>query len=749
MSKSLRVFAIAALAAALTLSIFAPALAQGGGSLFLPLITTESNDSTGPSAAINVSSELLLLSELVVTPTGGELIEIHNPNAAAVDLSNVYVTDATFAGGGTYYYNIVTGSNAGGGSFSDFHALFPDGASIAAGEYQTIALAGSDAFSAEYAVDPTYELFEDGSAPDAIPDMREAFPGSINDQGGLTNGGEVVILYAWDGASDLVTDLDYALWGDKDEGVDKTGVAIDGPDPDSDASEYLPDTAIDTQDVIAEGAHAFGDSWQRDDVPEGDETLTGGNGALGHDETSENVSATWCEAGPTPNAASDCPGAGGPVEVFIHAVQGASLTSPLVGDAVIIEGVVVGDFLDDGQPGSPNLRGFHVQEEDADADGDPLTSEGVFVYMPDADVDVGDLVRVTGVVKEYETSGSSLTEIDPVTELIVVDSGVALPTVTDVQLPVEALFDFERYEGMYVQFPQELVISEYFNFDRFGEIVLAWPVNGQDRPYQPTSIVEPGADANALQAVNNLRRITLDDGRTSQNPDPALHPNGEEFTLDNRFRGGDKVQNATGVIDERFGLYRIQPTQGAIYTPVNPRPETPEDVGGSLRVASFNVLNYFNGDGLGGGFPTSRGAVDLGEFQRQHVKIVSALADMNADVVGLIEIENDEGAEQAIETLVNGSDALGVQGLNDVLGPDAYAYIDTGVIGGDEIKVAFLYKPARVKPVRGVCHPRQQRGPDLHRHQEPACIGADLCALSDRRPLHGGDQPPQVEGLTL
>jgi predicted extracellular nuclease len=244
----------------------------------------------------------LLLSEIVVTPTAGEFIEIYNPTAANIDLSDVYLTDATFAGGGTYYYNIVTGTNAGGGGFSDFHARFPDGAAIAPGEFQTIAIAGSDSFFSAYGFDPTYELFEDG-APDAVPDMREALPGSINGQGGLTNGGEVVVLYTWDGASDLVQDIDYAVWGDKDEAVDKTGVSVDGPDGDAVATAYLADTAIPIQDVVSSGGHASGDSFTRVDFTEGAETQSGGNGLTGSDETSEDLSVTWAQAAATPGAA--------------------------------------------------------------------------------------------------------------------------------------------------------------------------------------------------------------------------------------------------------------------------------------------------------------------------------------------------------------------------------------------------------------------------------------------------------------
>ena len=248
------------------------------------------------------TAERLVLTEIVVTPTGGEFVEIFNPNADPMDLSDVYLTDATFAGGGVFYYNVVTGTDAGGGGFGDFHARFPDGAQIGAGEFQTIAIAGSGAFFTEYGVDPDYELFEDGPTADAVPDMREALTSSINGQGGLTNSGEVVILYFWDGASDLVTDLDYVVWGDQAEAVDKTGVSIDGPDADLFATAYQADTAISAQDVVSPGGHAGGESFTRIDFDEGTETTTGGNGAGGADETSENLSGTWAVGNPTPGA---------------------------------------------------------------------------------------------------------------------------------------------------------------------------------------------------------------------------------------------------------------------------------------------------------------------------------------------------------------------------------------------------------------------------------------------------------------
>lgn len=262
-----------------------------------------------PASADADLQPLLLLTEIGVTPTAGEFIEIHNPNPDALDLSDVYLSDATFASGGVYYYNLVTGevADTGGGGFGDFTARFPDGSVIAASAYQTIAIAGSDDFSSTYGIAPDYELFEDDEIADGIPDMREALPTSISDQGGLINSGEVVILFAWDGLGDRVTDLDYVVWGDRAEAVDKTGVTVDGPDGDALGTTYFDDTPIPDQEVVASGQHAGGESFQRVSLSETGEIPNGGNGARGHDETSENLSISWCEAATTPGQASDCP----------------------------------------------------------------------------------------------------------------------------------------------------------------------------------------------------------------------------------------------------------------------------------------------------------------------------------------------------------------------------------------------------------------------------------------------------------
>jgi uncharacterized protein len=352
----------------------------------------------------------------------------------------------------------------------------------------------------------------------------------------------------------------------------------------------------------------------------------------------------------------------------IYEVQGSGFVSPLiVPDVTVIvtvEGIVTSDFQLDSQ-----LRGFHLQ--DVSGDGNPATSDGIFIYLPasSTDVNVGDHLRLRGEVKEYY----DLTEISNVSMIMTCSTGNAI-TPTPVTLPVSDPSDFEAYEGMLITFPQPLFIAEYFNFDRYGEIVLA-----TSRQFNPTALYDPGTpDVSQMSLENELSRIKLDDARTSQNPDPALHPNGGIFDLTNLFRGGDQLNNVTGVIDYSFGEYKLQLPSGADYLAANPRPPAPEETGGTLKVASFNVLNYFT-------TLDSRGADTPEEFERQRTKIIAAISQIDADVVGLIEIENNT---EAIINLV--------EGLNDLMGAGTYAYVDTGLIGTDAIKVAFIYKPATI-----------------------------------------------------
>ena len=367
----------------------------------------------------------------------------------------------------------------------------------------------------------------------------------------------------------------------------------------------------------------------------------------------------------------------------IHALQGSGLISPLASSQRVIEGIVTADY----QNSPTQMGGFFIQEEAADMDANGTTSEGIYVFNDVLPVAVGDQVRLLGTVIEFNSTGIQLTEISPVVSLTVCSNSNPLPAPVSVILPVTSVSDWEVYEGMLVQLPQTLSVTEVFLLGRFGEVLLSQG----GTVFQFTHLNSPSVVGNtAYQTQVAQRTIILDDGNAQQNADPVVHP-APGLTALNTLRVGDTVTSVSGVLDHRFGEYRIQPTGTIPFTPANLRPTAPDVTGGTITVASFNVLNYFNGNGLGGGFPTSRGATSLAEFNRQRAKTIAALVGLNADIVGLIEIENDATPNSAIEDLV--------AGLNAATAPGTYAFINTGVVGADEIRVALIYKPTRVAPV--------------------------------------------------
>nr|MDJ0925814.1 ExeM/NucH family extracellular endonuclease [Acidimicrobiia bacterium] len=619
-----------------------------------------------------LDADHLLLSEFLVDPAAdvGEFVEIYNPTAATIDLSNVYLTDATFAPGGTFYYEIVEGGGGGGG-FGDFHARFPAGASIDPGVYQTVALSGGDDFFAAHGVDPTYELYEDMTA-DSIPNMLEATAGSIDGQGGLSSG-EVVVLYYWDGATDLVMDLDYVVFGDKNEAVDKTGVAIDGPDGDTDTSSYLPDTSVASQDAVApDQVHTAGLSWQRADLTEGVETRTGGNGLTGNDETSEVNSITWGETAPTPNAATTLPppptgggldplpplGVCGDPFTAIYDLQGATPDGAFDdGTPALTEGVVTGVF--------PGYSGFNIQ--DATGDSNAATSDGIFVSADTTGVTVGDTVRVLGRTMEL----FGLTQIDSVDEVLDCGAGpVITPTAIDFPLA-----DREPFEGMLVTLADTMVATDTFNLPNFGEVWIA----ADSVVPQPTNVFPVGdASLQDLADENMARSIILDDGSTSAPAEVPYLPDGGTLRL------GDLATPVTGVMHFSFGQFRINPTVDVSFIGANPRPLTAPAVGGEVVVASYNVLNYWTT--LGG-----RGASSADQLAEQTDGLVAAIMNLGADIVGLQEMENDP-THTPITTLVDE--------LNAAEGSTVWAWVgEVDYYNDYPIRNEIIYRIGAVDPV--------------------------------------------------
>lgn len=377
----------------------------------------------------------------------------------------------------------------------------------------------------------------------------------------------------------------------------------------------------------------------------------------------------------------------------IPAIQGAGSSSPFAGQGVTTEGVVT----------RLNNNGFYLQDETGD--GDAATSDGVFVFTGSVPtVSVGDRVRLSATVTEFNTGAASnpLTAAHPVTELTgvsgltVLAGGIALAPMR-ITFPETVEDELERHEGMLVEIAVPLTASQNYFQGRYGQVTLS----AGGRLVKPTNLYRPGTpEALALAADNARRRIVLDDGTSLQNPVPIPY-----LGNDNTLRAGDTLPGLVGVID--YGLttsantgdadYRIHPVGAADFTRVNARTAAPAPVGGNVRVASFNVLNYFTTLDVAGAacFPGGtradcRGADSAAEFVRQRDKIVAALAAIDADAVGLIEIENN--GETAVNNLV--------AALNAAMGAGTYASVGVpvGGTGTDAIRVAMIYKPATLTP---------------------------------------------------
>ena len=386
----------------------------------------------------------------------------------------------------------------------------------------------------------------------------------------------------------------------------------------------------------------------------------------------------------------------------IFAIQGRDTgTSPLLGQTVTTRGVVT----------LITNNGFFLQ--DPVGDGDPLSSDGIFVFSgtPVPAVLTGQRVQLSGRVAEFNTGAATnadtlahtVTELTSPAGITVLDAGHVIQPVV-VNLPETIQDELEHVEGMLVTLNGPLTVSQNFFLGRFGQLTLS--ANG--RMETPTNRHRPGPDAQALADANARARILLDDGSSLQNPNPTPY-----LGAANTVRAGDTVAAITGVIDyglatstnTSFGDYKIHPTVVPVFARANPRSTAPDAVGGNVRVASMNVLNYFTtftdgttadgqsgqGCSLGGAVAAAncRGANSLAEFGRQQTKIVEAIAALDADVVGLMELQN------------NGATAVGrlVAALNARLGAGTYAAVPdpaTGT-GTDAIKVAMIYKAARLQ----------------------------------------------------
>lgn len=352
--------------------------------------------------------------------------------------------------------------------------------------------------------------------------------------------------------------------------------------------------------------------------------------------------------------------------------------NPLNDSIIIIQGIVTGDFQ-----GNDQLEGFFVQEEDVDMDADPLTSEGIFIYDPSilVDVNIGDSVRLTGKVRSL----NGQIQLYMVEEITVLSVNRPLPSYQNLNLPMQNLSDPEHLEGMRVQTVNNLTLVNTDSLRKYGELTFS----SIGRLYSPTQVALPGQSAQDTLAKNILSQLILDDGSLTEFPDPIPYPS-SGMDASSTLRLGTQVSQLSGILNLAESGYRLIPDHEPVFSN-NDNPRTPvPDVGGDLTIVSFNLGKFFDGDGFGGGFPTS-GADTYNEFTRQRDKILSAIIAMDPDILGITEIENDGfGLNSAVDLLV--------RELNSQSG-SIYQYIDplTGILGNGETTCGIIYKSTSVQ----------------------------------------------------
>ncbi|WP_298041617.1 ExeM/NucH family extracellular endonuclease, partial [uncultured Microbacterium sp.] len=390
-----------------------------------------------------------------------------------------------------------------------------------------------------------------------------------------------------------------------------------------------------------------------------------------------------------------------PTAVSIADVQGAGAVSPFVGQSVTVEGVVTGDYRTGG------YQGISIQTAGSggETDATPGSSDGIFVFLggKSVDLEIGDLVSVTGAVSEYFDQ----TQIAPASaaDVSIVTAGVGVPAVTPLPENVVGA-DREAYENMLVAPTGTYLLASSHQLYNFGTLWL----NPGELNVKGTETTRPGADADAIAAANRASRILLDDGWNAQVTSNA-HP-GEQpyFTFDEPVRNGDVVDFAEAgyVLQYGFEDWRLQPVvpiddssddaYRASFTTENPRTDTAPDVGGDAQIAAFNVFNYFTT--LQSENANARGAKTAELFETQRSKIVSAIDALDAEIVALMEIENSIHFGDPVDTAV----ADLVAGLNDAAGAEVWDYVATPeelhrTATTDVITNAIIYRSDAVETV--------------------------------------------------
>jgi hypothetical protein len=347
--------------------------------------------------------------------------------------------------------------------------------------------------------------------------------------------------------------------------------------------------------------------------------------------------------------------------VTIPQIQGLGSSSVYVNQVVKTTGIVTARFI-----GSNKIGGFFMQ--DPVGDNNPLTSDGIFVSTSTDNVAVGDNVEITGTVTE--TGGR--TQLGTITGTNILSSKNTIPVVEVVYNP--DTWNWKQYEGMLIQFDQTLYVNNNSRLLSLGQLTL-----GTTRLYTPTNqFVHGTADYTALLAFNAKAQLILDDGITTGNYTPIQFADASGTR-----RTGERITNLQAVVDYSNSAYTIYPATTPVFYG-NPRPTAPSDLGNyNLKVCASN-LDYYLPTNFGQGY----GAANATQAAQQQLKIVAGLLAIDADIYGLMEVEEGQKALTDLVTAMNAATVAGRYGFVN----------DGGGMDGTYIKVGYLYRTDKVTP---------------------------------------------------
>ncbi|SON50920.1 ExeM/NucH family extracellular endonuclease [Vibrio tapetis] len=440
---------------------------------------------------------------------------------------------------------------------------------------------------------------------------------------------------------------------------------------------------------------------------------------------------------------------------IISDIQGAGFRSPLIAEGsdeseqeYLVKGIVSAVTKDID-------KGFFLFDSAESSEHGEFTSKGIFVSTKkDLPADfVGQEVCVRAKVKEYKQykkDTDSQTTLIPTSDDVYEVVNATPVSITPVALEKIAedgdsfSKTLERYEGMVVKLvsdmdkvatgDQDMRVTRSFSFDFAGlpnyryrnNMVLAYErVNRH-----PNQDHVAGSEASLKQAAENADRLLfVDSDVPAPNGQIPYYPafraeNGKNTHLEDYIRVNDSLVDLEGVIQYGYGEYRMVPTNTidkSKFERNTPRKEIPTlntkvgDNEFAITIATQNVLNYFNSPfgGATNQHGANRGAETDLEFERQEEKIVKAILGLNADVIGLMEIENNGfGDLSSIRQLLRKVNNNFTEGKYSKKGNadsvyNRYTFVgfdsngDTVLdaldsIGGDVITTGLIYRPSKV-----------------------------------------------------